>query len=312
MPLATPFSKVERTRAFGATVELVGDSLSEAQSHAERLAAAKSLTFVHPYDDEKVMAGQGTIALEMLADVPALDALIVPIGGGGLVSGIAVAARALKPEIEIVGVQSSHYPCMRQAVRGEPISSGGDSIAEGIAVKRPGALATEIVRRLVSEILLVDERRLEQAVQLLAERQKLVAEGAGAAGIAALLAHPERFRGRRVGVVICGGNIDARLLASVLMRGLVADGRLARLRVEISDAPGRLAAVAQLIAECGGNIVEIYHQRLFQDVPVKLAELDVVVETRNAEHVREIASRLTDAGHTPRLLGTTKGAGEVL
>ncbi|MBI1775465.1 MAG: threonine ammonia-lyase [Proteobacteria bacterium] len=312
MPLATPFSKIERTRAFGARVELVGDSLSEAQSHAERLAAAHGLTFVHPYDDPKVMAGQGTIAIEMLADMPGLDALLVPIGGGGLISGIAVAAKALKPEIEVVGVQSELYPSMRQALAGEAIRCGGDTIAEGIAVKLPGKLTCEIVRRLVSDILLVDEQALEHAVQMLAERQKLVVEGAGAAGIAALALHGARFRGRRVGVVLCGGNVDARLLASVLMRGLVADGRLARLRVEISDAPGRLAAVALLIAEAGGNIVEIYHQRLFQDVPVKLAELDVVVETRNAEHVRDIAARLAAAGHTPRLLGTTKGAGEVL
>jgi threonine dehydratase len=312
MPLSTPFSKVERTRAYGARVELVGESLSEAEAHAEDLARRHRLTFVHPYDDPKVMAGQGTIALEMLADAPGLDTLVVPIGGGGLIAGIAVAAKALKPAIEIVGVECALYPTMRQAIEGEAIRCGGDTLAEGIAVKSPGTMTRGVVARLVSGIVLAEERTLELAVQLLAERQKLVAEGAGAAGIAALLADPARFRGKRVGVVITGGNIDARLMASVLMRGLVADGRLARLRVEISDAPGRLAAVAQLIAQAGGNIVEIYHQRLFQDVPVKLAELDVVVETRNAQHVQDIADGLAKAGHAPRLLGVTKGAGEVL
>jgi threonine dehydratase len=259
-----------------------------------------------------VIAGQGTVALEMLTDVRDLDTVIVPVGGGGLISGIAVAAKAINPAIEILGVQASLYPSMRQAIRGEAMNAGGDTIAEGIAVKRPGALTEAICRKYVADILTADETTLEHAVQLLAERQKVVAEGAGAAGIAALMAEPRRFRNRRVGVVVSGGNIDARLLASVLMRGLVADGRMARLRVEISDAPGKLAAIAQLIAEAGGNIVEIYHQRLFQDVPVKLAELDVVVETRNAEHVRDIARRLAQAGHAPRLLGTTKGAGEVL
>jgi threonine dehydratase len=312
MPTATPFTKVDRTRALGARVELHGATLSEAAAHAEVLAARDGLTFVHPYDDERVIAGQGTLALELLADAPDLDCLVIPIGGGGMASGMAIAAAALKPGIEIVGVQAALYPAMAEALDGRAPTSGGDTLAEGIAVKAPGRITREIVRRHVSEILLVEESDIERAVQRLAESQKIVAEGAGAAGVAAVLARPERFRGRRVGTVVCGGNIDSRILASVLMRGLVRDGRMARIRVELSDAPGRLAAVATLIAEAGGNIVECYHQRLFQDVPIKHAELDVVVETRDPDHVREILARLAAAGFPPRLLSATKEAGAVL
>jgi len=312
MPKATPFSKVERTRALGATVEVVGDSLTQAAEHAEALAKRDGLAFVHPYDDEKVIAGQGTLALEILDTVADLDCLVIPIGGGGMAAGMAIAARALNPAIEIVGVQAALYPAMAQVLAGKSPEAGGATLAEGIAVKMPGEITRRIVRDLVSDILLVEERDLERAVQVLVEAQKLVAEGAGAAGIAALMAHPERFRGRRVATVICGGNIDSRILASVLMRGLVRDGRMARIRVEISDAPGTLAAVAQLIAESGGNIVECYHQRMFQDVPIKYAELDVVVETRNGAHVREILARLEQAGFPPRLLTATKEAGTTL
>ncbi|MSP49668.1 MAG: threonine ammonia-lyase [Alphaproteobacteria bacterium] len=312
MPKATPFSKVERTRALGARVELHGGSLSEAAGHAEALAKAGGLTFVHPYDDERVIAGQGTLALEMLEDAPDLDCLVVPIGGGGMAAGMAIAAKGLKPGIEILGVQARLYPAMAESLGGLPPTSGGDTLAEGIAVKAPGRITRAIIAELVSEILLVEESDIERAVQRLAETQKAVAEGAGAAGVAAILADPLRFRGRRVGTVICGGNIDSRILASVLMRGLVRDGRMARLRVELSDAPGQLAAVATLIAESGGNIVECYHQRLFQDVPIKHAELDVVVETRNSDHVREIIDRLQAAGFPPRLLSATKEAGMVL
>ena len=312
MPKATPFSKVERTRALGATVELHGETLSDSARHAEALARQHGLTFVHPYDDEHVIAGQGTLALEMLADAPDLDCLVIPIGGGGMAAGIAVAAKALKPGIEILGVQARLYPAMAEALAGRPPTSGGDTLAEGIAVKAPGAITREIIRTSVSEILLVGEAEIERAVQRLAETQKIVAEGAGAAGIAAMLANRERFRGRRIGTVICGGNIDSRILASVLMRGLLRDGRMARLRVELSDAPGNLARVATLIAESGGNIVECYHQRLFQDVPIKHAELDVVVETRDAGHVREILDRLRAAGFPPRLLSDTTEAGAVL
>lgn len=312
MPKATPFSKVERTRALGARVELHGETLSDSARHAEALARQHGLTFVHPYDDEHVIAGQGTLALEMLADVPDLDCLVIPIGGGGMAAGIAVAAKALKPGIEIFGVQARLYPAMAEALAGRPPTSGGDTLAEGIAVKAPGTITREIIRTNVSEILLVGEAEIERAVQRLAETQKIVAEGAGAAGIAAMLANRERFRGRRIATVICGGNIDSRILASVLMRGLLRDGRMARLRVELSDAPGNLARVATLIAESGGNIVECYHQRLFQDVPIKHAELDVVVETRDSSHVREILDRLRAAGFPPRLLSDTTEAGAVL
>ena len=311
MPKATPFSKVERTRALGARVELHGDTLSDSAKYAKTLAQRDGLAFVHPYDDERVIAGQGTLALEMLEDVPGLDCLVVPIGGGGMAAGIAVAAKALKPGIEIIGVQARLYPAMAEVLAGRPPTSGGDTLAEGIAVKAPGAITREIIRTNVAEILLVGEAEIERAVQRLAETQKIVAEGAGAAGIAAILANRERFRGRRIATVICGGNIDSRILASVLMRGLMRDGRMARLRVELSDAPGNLARVATLIAESGGNIVECYHQRLFQDVPIKHAELDVVVETRDSEHVREILDRLRAAGFPPRLLSDTTEAGAV-
>ena len=312
MPKATPFSKVERTRALGARVELHGETLSESATHAETLARQNGLTFVHPYDDEGVISGQGTLALEMLEDVADLDCLVVPIGGGGMAAGIAVAAKALKPLIEIIGVQARLYPAMAEVLAGRAPTSGGDTLAEGIAVKSPGLITREIIRSTVAEILLVGEAEIERAVQRLAETQKLVAEGAGAAGVAAMLANRERFRGRRIATVVCGGNIDSRILASVLMRGLLRDGRMARLRVELSDAPGNLARVATLIAESGGNIVECYHQRLFQDVPIKHAELDVVVETRDAEHVREILERLRAAGFPPRLLSDTTEAGAVL
>ncbi|KZD03240.1 threonine ammonia-lyase [Oceanibaculum pacificum] len=303
MPEQTPFTKVERTRRYGARVILKGETLSESAAFAEQVAAAEALTFVHPYNDADVIAGQGTIGLEMLAALPALDVLVIPIGGGGLIGGIATAAKALKPGIEIIGVEAALYPSMQESLRGSPPSSGGQTLAEGIAVKIPGALNREIAARLVDDIILVDESAIERAVQILIESQKLVAEGAGAAGIAAIMSRPERFSGRTVGTVICGGNIDSRLLSSVLLRGLARDGKLVRIRCEISDSPGVLAKVAGLIGQCGGNIVEIYHQRLFYNVPVKLAELDAVIETRSAEHMREIIAALNAAGITARLLG---------
>ena len=304
MPERTPFMKVERTRRYGARVVLKGESLSDSAAFAREMAEAEHLTFVHPYDDHDIVCGQGTVGLEMLTDDPSLDVLLVPVGGGGLIAGIATAAKALKPDIEVIGVEAALYPSMHQALHGLPPTSGGQTLAEGIAVKTPGELPLEVVRRLVSDILLVEESAIERAVQMLVETQKLVAEGAGAAGIAALLAYAERFRGRRVGVVICGGNIDTRLLSSVLLRGLARDGKLVRIRSEISDSPGVLAKIAGLIGDCGGNIVEIYHQRLFYNVPVKLAELDAVIETRTSQHVREIVERLNQAGFPTRLLGT--------
>lgn len=312
MPETTPFSKVERTRSHGARVVLRGRTLADCRAETERLVDAESLVLVHPYDDPDIIRGQGTIGIEILDAVPDIDTLLVPIGGGGLISGIAIAAKALKPEIRIIGVQVDTFPSMAEAVRGLPPSSGGSTLAEGIAVKYPGKLTQAVVSELVDDIILVPERAIERAVQLLIEEQRIVAEGAGAAGIAALIHETERFAGRRVATVICGGNIDSRILASVMMRGLVRDGRLVRLRVEISDEPGVLATVAQVIGETGGNIVEVYHQRLFQDVPVKQADLDAVIETRNADHVREILARFAELGMKARLLGTSAIDGAVI
>lgn len=309
MPLNTPFTKVVRTREFGANVVLHGEGVAEAARHAVDLGSRAGLTFVHPYDDERIIAGQGTVALEMLGAVPDLDALVVPIGGGGLIAGCAVAAKGLRPQIQIFGVEAALFPSMECALRGTPLIAGGPTIAEGIAVKEPGALTLPIVKRLVDRIFLADEAALERAVQLILEIEKTVAEGAGAASLAAVIAHPDAFRGRRVGLIVSGGNIDSRLLASILMRGLARDGRIARLRVEITDAPGTLARVAGLIAEAGGNIVEIYHQRLFADVPVKRADLDAVIETRDSTHLAEIMARLRAAGLSVRQLGNTAADG---
>jgi threonine dehydratase len=305
MPEGTPFTKIERTEAHGARVVLRGAGLAEARRAAEEIAAAEGLALVHPYDDKLIIAGQGTSGLELVEDRPDLDAVVVPIGGGGVIAGIAVAAKALKPAIEVTGVEAALYPSMHHALRGLPPEKGGQTLAEGIAVKEPGRLARAIVEALVADIVLVDEAKLENAIETLLVQQKLVVEGAGAAPLAALLAEPERWRGRRVALVLCGGNIDARLLASILMRGLVRAGRMVRLRVEISDQPGLLARVATVIGQKGGNIVEVYHQRLFQDVPVKHAELDVVVETRNPAHVGEILRALEAAGFATRLLSET-------
>jgi threonine dehydratase len=281
---------------------LEGDSIDAAAVFARELAAHEGLIFVHPYDDEQIIAGQGTIGLEMLADDPALDTLVVPIGGGGLISGIATAACATKPDIEVVGVEAALYPSMSDALQQRAPRSGGLTLADGIAVKSPGVITRAIIERLVAEVLLVDERAIEHAVAMLVELEKLVAEGAGAAGVAALLAHPGRFAGKRVGIVVCGGNIDARMLAQVLMRGLVRDGRVVTLRIEISDSPGVLGTLARTIGESGGNIIEIHHQRLFYDLPVKRADVDAVVETRNSAHVGEIVAALAAAGFPTRQL----------
>jgi threonine dehydratase len=304
MPAATPFTKIDRTEALGAKVVLRGEGLVDARQAADALARERGLVLVHPYDDPAVIAGQGTIALEMLAQCPELDALLVPVGGGGLISGIAVAAKTLSPEIEIIGVQSALYPSMYRVLRGiDPgLPTEGTTLAEGIAVKEPGALTRRIVAALVGAVRLVTERQLESAVELLIERQRLIVEGAGAAGVAALLAEPERFQGRRVGIVLTGGNIDARLLASLLMRGLVRSGRLVRLRAELPDIPGVLSRVSGVIGGLGGNIVEVHHQRLFHDTSVKRAELDIVVETQNRRHVEVLIAALNDAGFPTRLL----------
>jgi threonine dehydratase len=311
MPEGTPFIKIDRTEAFGARVVLKGDSLAAARQAADALAREQGLALVHPYDDPAVIAGQGTIALEFLADHPGLDTLVVPIGGGGLISGIAVAAKALNPEIEIIGVQSTLYPSMYRLMRGEDPGppAAAATLAEGIAVKEPGRLTRQIVKALVSDILLVDDVAIEGAVETLLDRQKLVVEGAGAAGVAAVVAAPERFRGRRVGIVICGGNIDARLLASILMRGLVREGRLVRLRSELPDMPGALSRLSGVIGKHAGNIVEVHHQRLFHDASVKRAELDVVVETQNRRHVEMLIAALVAAGFPTQLLPTAAADG---
>ncbi|MGH6792247.1 MAG: threonine ammonia-lyase [Kiloniellales bacterium] len=310
MPEFAPFSKVERTRGYGARVVLTGDTLDAAAVSAREIAAEEDLTFVHPYDDPKIVAGQGTIGLELLADNPDLDAVVVPIGGGGLISGIATAVKAIKPKIRVVGVETELYPSMYQAINELPPRSGGQTLADGIAVKSPGKLTQAIIAELVEEILLVGEEAIESAVHTLAEQQKLVAEGAGAAGVAALQRYRERFAGQRVAVVIGGGNIDARLLSAVLARGLARDGRLVRLRIEILDQPGVLAQVAQIIGHTGGNIIEVFHQRMFYNVPAKSADLDVIVESRNREHVHEIMAALKAGGFNSRILSARSDAGE--
>jgi threonine dehydratase len=309
MPIHTPFIKVVRTRDFGAKVVLHGDGVSEAATYATELASKHGYTFVHPYDDERIIAGQGTVGLEMLADCPDLDTLVIPVGGGGLIAGCAVATKALKGNIRIFGVEAALYPSMRRALRNEPPGDGGPTIAEGIAVKDPGALTKPIVEALVEDILICDEASLERGVQLLLEIEKTVVEGAAAAPLAAVLANPDLFAGHKVGLVVSGGNIDSRLLASVLMRGMARDGRIARIRVEITDAPGTLAKVAECIGQAGGNIVEVYHQRLFADVPVKRADLDAVIETRDAAHLQEIMVSLRANGFAVRQLGNTGAEG---
>ncbi len=292
MPKFTPSTKVTRTRAWGAEVVLHGDHLVDAAAHARMLAARDGLVFVHPYDDPAVMAGQGTLALELLQDVPDLDVLVIPVGGGGLVSGCAVAACAMRPGIEVIGVEVAAYASLSQVLAGETVRTGGSTIAEGIAVHAVGAHCLEVIRAHVSDVLVVPERVVEDAIALLAEGAKQVAEGAGAAGLAALLAHPARFAGRRVGVPVCGGNIDGRILANVLLRGLLRDGRLLRLNMDIPDRPGVLADIAGRIGGIGGNIIEVVHQRLFDAPSVQAAELELMVEARDPAHADAIVQSL--------------------
>jgi threonine dehydratase len=296
MPKGSPNTKIRNTQVHGASVLLEGENLFEAGKHARALAARENLVFVHPYEDPLVIAGQGTVALEMLAAVPDLDILVVPVGGGGLISGMSVAAKALRSDIAVYGVESQNYPSMHQRLKGLPVECGGDTIAEGIAVKDVGASALAIIKSLVEEVLIVKEETIERAVVALIEIEKTVAEGAGAAGLAALLQHPARFAGKRVGIPISGGNIDSRVLASVLMRGLVRDGRLVRLRVTMPDVSGSLAKVAAVIAEAGGNIVEIQHQRLFGTSSVRSPEVEFLVETRDREHTDVLVRSLQEKG----------------
>jgi threonine dehydratase len=302
MPSFTPNTKVMHTRGHGAHVVLHGDTLAEAATEAHRLAAEQKLVFVHPYDDPRIIAGQGTIALEMLQDAPELDTIVAPVGGGGMIAGCAVAARGLRPEIKVIGVETLGYSAMRQLLAHEPVQAGGDTIAEGIAVRDIGKLPLGICERLLEKVVSVDEVEIEHAIALLLEVEKTVAEGAGAASLAALLAYPALFAGRKIGLVLSGGNIDTRLLASVLMRGLVRDGRIVRLRLRINDQPGQLAKVATIIGKAGGNIVEVQHGRLFGGVVAKAADLDVTVETRDRAHIGELVAGLQAGGFTVRVL----------
>jgi threonine dehydratase len=301
MPRFTPGVKVDRTRGFGAEVILHGDTLEEARTHAFELADQRHLTFVHPYDDEAIVAGQGTVALEMLEEVPDLDTLVVAIGGGGLISGMATVAKALKPGIEVIGVQTVRFPAMFNAIKGTRHPQGTSSIAEGIAVGTPGRIPMEIIRQRVDDLVLVDEGDIEQALVMLLEVEKTLVEGAGAVGLAALLKYPDRFKGKRVGLVLCGGNIDPLLLAAIIERGMVRAGRLARIRVGARDVPGSLARITAMVAEAGANIEEVHHQRAFTTLSAQNAEIELVVQTRGHAHVQDVLGVLRAAGFDAQL-----------
>ena len=308
MPRFTPGVKVARTRGFGAEVTLHGDTLDAAREHALGLAREQGLTFVHPYDDEAIMAGQGTLGLEMLAEQPDLDTLVVPIGGGGLISGVATAAKALKPGIRVVGVQTTRFAGAVNAVTGSTHAQGASTIAEGIAVSSPGAHCLPLIRQHVDELLLVDEGDIEQAIVMLLEIEKTLSEGAGAAALAALLRHPAPFRGRRVGLVLSGGNIDPMLLAAIIGRGMVRSGRLARIVVSARDVPGSLARVTALVAEAGANVQEIHHQRAFTVLAAQNVEIEMVLQTRDTAHIQELLARLAAEGLEARWLGAAAPA----
>ena len=296
MPRFTPGVKVERTRGFGAEVVLHGDTLEAASAHAHALAEAQGLVFVHPYDDEAVAAGQGTLGLEMLAAVPDLDTLVIAVGGGGLMAGVATAARALRPDITLIGVQTTRFPAMVNAVQGSHYPQGTSTIAEGIAVGTPGQMTQEVIKRLVDDLVLVDEGDIEQAVLMLLEIEKTLVEGAGAAGLAALLRYPERFAGQKVGLVLCGGNIDPLLLASIIERGMARSGRLARIKVSARDTPGALARITATVAEAGANIEEVHHQRAFTLLAAQNVEIELVLQTRGHAHVAQVLEQLRSAG----------------
>ena len=295
MPRFTPGVKVERTRGFGAEVVLHGDTLDEARAHALTLASEQGLTFVHPYDDEAIAAGQGTVGLEMLQAVPDLDTLVIAIGGGGLITGIATAAKALNPNIEIIGVQTTRFPAMFNAIKGTHHLQGSSTIAEGIAVGTPGNICLEAVARLVDDLVLVDEGDIEQAIVMLLEIEKTLVEGAGAAGLAAVLKYPERFKGKKIGLVLCGGNIDPLLLAAIIERGMVRAGRLARIRVSARDVPGMLAKITATVADAGANIDEVHHQRAFTTLSAQNVEVELVVQTRGHAHVADVLAALRAA-----------------
>jgi threonine dehydratase len=299
MPVTTPFVKIKATEKLGATIILDGETVAEAQTRAEAIASAQDLVWVHPYDDPLIIAGQGTIALEMLEDCAELDVLVVPVGGGGLVAGCAIAARAKKPSIEIIGVEAALYPSMWNAIYQGDRPCGGATLAEGIAVKNVGRITLPVVRELVADIVLVDEVQIERAVNAFLTLQKAMAEGAGAAGLAAMLTEPRRFRGRKVGLILCGGNIDPRILATIMVRELERDDRIVSFRLTIPDRPGILGQIATLLGAFGANILSVDHHRLFLDIPAKGAKLDVTVETRDAAHAEEIFRAFAVAGYQP-------------
>jgi threonine dehydratase len=296
MPLFTPGVKVENTRRLGAEVLLHGDTLDEARSHALRIASEQGLTLVHPYDDPAVVAGQGTVGLEMLRTVPELDTLVIAVGGGGLIGGIATAAKAIKPGIRIIGVQAERFPAMYNAIKGTRLPQGLSSIAEGIAVGTPGKLPMEIIRHRVDDLLLVDEGDIEQAIVLLLEIEKTLVEGAGAVGLAAVLKYPELFKGQKVGLVLCGGNIDPLLLSSIIERGMVRSGRLARIRVGARDVPGSLARITAIVAQAGANINEVQHQRAFTLRAAQNVDIELVIEARGHAHVAQVLEALRGQG----------------
>ncbi len=299
MPVTTPFVKVQATRSHGAEVVLHGESVAEAQARCEQIQAQRNLVLVHPYDDVRIIAGQGTIALEMLEDVSGLDMLVFPIGGGGLIAGNAIVGRTKNPAIEIIGAEAALYPSVWNALHGDDRPLGGPTLAEGIAVKNVGKLTLPIIRELVAEVILVDEAQLERAVNAYLTLQKTMAEGAGAAGLAAMLAKPERFKGKKVGLVLCGGNIDPRVLASIMVRELERENQIVSFRLTIPDRPGVLGTIATRIGALGANILEVDHRRLFLDVPAKGAKLDVTIETRDAAHAEEVMAAFAADGYLP-------------
>ena len=303
MPRFAPAVKVERTRGFGAAVVLEGDTFDDARSHGMQLARERGLTLVHPYDDLAVMAGQGTIGLEMLAQQPNIDTLVVAIGGGGLISGVATAAKALRPGIEVIGVQTERFPAAWNAKHGGERASAQATIADGIAVKAPGELTLPVIRELVDDVLLVSEDDIEQAILMLLEIEKTVVEGAGGVGLAAVMKHAERFKGKRVGLILCGGNIEPLVLAEIIERGMVKSGRLARLRLDVRDVPGALANVATLLGQLGANIDEVQHQRAFSSLSVERAQIEVVVQTRGVAHIEAILKAMREQGYTAERVG---------
>ncbi len=296
MPEQAPLSKVMKTKTLGAEVILKGRTLNESQNYVSELIDYKKLTLIHPYDDPNVVIGQGTLGLELMEDTKNLDLLVIPIGGGGLISGVSIVAKSLNPNIKIFGVQTEKFPSMYNVLHKKQLAISGDTLADGIAVRRPGNITSEIIKNHVDDILLINEFELEMAISSLFENERIVAEGAGAAGVAAIMKNKDKFSGKKVGTVICGGNIDARLFASILNRKLLMDGRMTKVRIDIIDEPGMLARISNLIAKYGGNIIEIYHQRMFNDVPVKNAKIDAIIEALSVEHIASIIKALRDDG----------------